>query len=71
MGGDGLDTLEQWKSREGQLHTGRDVHFLKSTYMSWGWEYAALPPSKIQVKKWLEKNPVQLITTAKMHSQVS
>jgi DNA polymerase zeta len=67
-GGDGLDTLEEWKSHESQLHGGRNEH---RTYMSWGWEYAALPPSKIQVKKWLKENPVRLITKTKMHSQVS
>jgi DNA polymerase zeta len=71
-GGDGLDTLEHWKSHESQLHLGKDEHqALKSTYMSWGWEYASLPPTKTQVKMWLKDNHLQLITKAKMQSQVS
>jgi DNA polymerase zeta len=70
-GGDGLETLEEWKSHESQLHVGRDEYLSRNTYMSWGWEYAALPPSKVQVKRWLKENPVQLITKAEMHSQVS
>ncbi|KAG1864196.1 hypothetical protein DFJ58DRAFT_680547 [Suillus subalutaceus] len=69
-GGEGLDTLDQWKSHGSQLHMGRNARRLKGTYLSWGWEYAALPPSKTQVKKWLKKNPVQLTTRAKMYSQI-
>ncbi|KAG1749999.1 uncharacterized protein EDB91DRAFT_1309620 [Suillus paluster] len=69
-GGEGLDTLDQWKSHGSQLHMGRDARPSKSTYMTWGWEYAALPPSKTQVKKWLKENPVQLSTKAKLHSQI-
>jgi len=70
-GGDGLETLEEWKSHESQLYVGRDEHLSRDAYMSWGWEYAALPPSKVQVNRWLKENPVQLITKAEMHSQVS
>ncbi|KAG2366540.1 hypothetical protein BDR07DRAFT_1395782 [Suillus spraguei] len=69
-GGEGLDTLDQWKSHGSQLHTRRNARRLKNTYLSWGWEYAALPPSKTQVKKWLKENPVQLTTRIKMHSQI-
>jgi DNA polymerase zeta len=69
--GEGLDTLDQWKSHESQLHTGRNARRLKGTYLSWGWEYAAVPPSKTRVKQWLKENPVQLTTRAKMYSQVS
>ncbi|KAG1783945.1 hypothetical protein EV702DRAFT_958561 [Suillus placidus] len=65
-GGEGLDTLDQWKSHGSQLHTGRNARRLKGTYLSWGWEYAALPPSKTKVKKWLKENPVQLSTRAKI-----
>ncbi|KIK47777.1 hypothetical protein CY34DRAFT_73289 [Suillus luteus UH-Slu-Lm8-n1] len=64
-GGEGLNTLDQWKSHGSQLHTGRTRRW-KATYLSWGWEYAALPPSKNQVKKWLKENPVQLTTRAKI-----
>jgi DNA polymerase zeta len=70
-GGEGLNTLDQWKSHGSQLHTGRNARRLKGTYFSWGWEYAALPPSKNQVKKWLKENPVQLTARAKMYSQAS
>jgi DNA polymerase zeta len=69
-GGEGLNTLDQWKSHGSQLHTGRTRRW-KGTYLSWGWEYAALPPSKKQVKKWLKENPVQLTTRAKVYSQAS
>ena len=71
QGGDGLDILEDWKSHDSQLHVGRNEHLLKSTYMSWGWEYAALPPSRTQAKKWLKENPIQLIREVKIQSQVS
>ncbi|KAG1847432.1 hypothetical protein C8R48DRAFT_416454, partial [Suillus tomentosus] len=69
-GGEGLDTLDQWKSHGSQLHTGRNVHRLKSTSLSWGWEYAALPPSKTQMKRWLKENPVQRTSRARMCSQI-
>ncbi|KAG2159871.1 uncharacterized protein EDB93DRAFT_1112357, partial [Suillus bovinus] len=69
-GGDGLDTLDNWKSHGSQTHTGRNACRLKGISLSWGWEYAALPPSKTQVKRWLKENPVQLTPKAKMYSQI-
>ncbi|KAG2154856.1 hypothetical protein DEU56DRAFT_770809 [Suillus clintonianus] len=69
-GGEGLDTLDHWKSHGSQFHTGRAVRPVKGTYMSWGWEYAALPPSKTRVIKWLKENPARLTAKAKMHSQI-
>ncbi|KAG2061849.1 hypothetical protein BDR06DRAFT_945889 [Suillus hirtellus] len=69
-GGEGLDTLDQWKSHGSQLHTGRNVRLLKGTSLSWGWEYAALPPGKTQMKRWLKENPVQRTSRARMCSQI-
>lgn len=54
-GGDGIDTLEEWKSDEHALSCRSGLATaLDRTGVS-GWEYASTPPSVRQVRRWLEE----------------
>ncbi|KAK7058956.1 DNA polymerase zeta [Paramarasmius palmivorus] len=53
-GGDGLATLEEWASESSQSpHDEQWTEPISSDVYAGGWEFAALPPSVRQVKKWL------------------
>ncbi|KIJ68443.1 hypothetical protein HYDPIDRAFT_124966 [Hydnomerulius pinastri MD-312] len=67
-GGDGLDTLEEWKySENGPVLLDALQPF---SVCSGGWEFASSPPSIRQVRKWLKENPAESIKKAKMRSQI-
>ncbi|KAI0639404.1 hypothetical protein C8Q77DRAFT_1204904 [Trametes polyzona] len=54
-GGEGIATLEEWKTDEGTpSDTGQPCRQLDPTGVG-GWEYASVPPSVKQVKKWLKE----------------
>ena len=54
-GGDGIGTLEEWRSgEEVSSENGEPARALDPTGVG-GWEYAGIPPSVRQVRKWLKE----------------
>ncbi|KAF8552653.1 hypothetical protein OG21DRAFT_1415745 [Imleria badia] len=68
-GGGGLDLLEEWQASENHISSTS-----KGTRLSVpcsGWEYAGVPPSVRQVKKWLEENPLKPSKPTTDNSQIA
>ncbi|KAG9311253.1 hypothetical protein JVU11DRAFT_8337 [Chiua virens] len=68
-GGGGLDTLEEWQAKESHISSACQVTRLSVPCS--GWEYASIPPSLRQVRKWLEENPLKPSRPVKDTSQIA
>lgn len=66
--GDGLESLEEWQANE--THIRSSLNAMRLSTPCSGWEYAGSPPSVREVKKWLEKNPLNPSKPVVDNSQV-
>jgi hypothetical protein len=66
-GGTGIANLEDWVN---QSDNDSDVPCGRGTLDVYGWEYASLPPSRGQTRKWLSKNTADREEELKNSSQV-
>ena len=67
-GGGGLHALEEWQASVDHIPSASKATRLSVSCS--GWEYASVPPSIRQVKKWLEENPLKSNKPATDNSQV-